>query len=555
MPDLRSFLGGDSISAAFRWTVARFPDNDLVHVPSAACASYSDEPLTITYAEAARAVDALVERYAAAGVGARHRVVLMLENRIEFFVHFLALNALGASLVPVNSEAASEEIAYFAQHSGAALAIVLPEHLDRVRASLTYLDAPQVGVATRCWTEFQSPASLARADAGSGEAALLYTSGTTGLPKGCILSQEYFLHCGRWYNAMGEIAAVREGRERLITPLPLNHSNALAWSFMAMLLSGGCVVQLDRFRPSTWWPSVRESRATIIHYLGVMPAMLLKQAPDAVDPIGAQVRFGFGAGVDPRHHLSFEERFGFPLIEAWAMTETGAGGIIAADHEPRHVGTRCFGVPGGSVRALVIDDDGRPVGDGVAGELLVRQAGLRPDVGFFSGYHGDPAATAAAWIDGWFRTGDVVVRNPDGSMRFVDRARNIVRRSGENIAAVEVEGVLLRHPAVRSCAVMPVPDEIRGEEVGVAIVLSPESVGDEEMAIELFELVNDNLSYFKAPGHLAFVAELPMTGSQKIRRGELRALMTREQEGRRTFDLTARKRRLRGQGSVDRAPA
>lgn len=545
----------DSISAAFRQTVARFPDNDFVHIPAAACASYSDRALTINYADAGRAVDTLAIRYAAAGVGDRHRVVLMLENRIEFFVHFLALNALGASAVPVNSEAAPEEIAYFASHSGAALAIVLPEHLDRVRASLTYLDTPQVGVATRDWAGFQSPMPIARADAAAGEAALLYTSGTTGLPKGCILSQNYFLDCGRWYNAMGEIAAVRDGRERLITPLPLNHSNALAWSFMAMLLSGGCVVQLDRFRPSTWWESVRESSATIIHYLGVMPAMLLKQAPDPADPIGAQVRFGFGAGVDPRHHLSFEERFGFPLIEAWAMTETGAGGIIAADHEPRHVGTRCFGIPGGTVRALVVDDDGRPVADGVAGELLVRQAGPRPDAGFFSGYHGDPAATAAAWTDGWFRTGDIVVRDPDGSMRFVDRAKNIVRRSGENIAAVEVEGVLLRHPAVRSCAVMPVPDEIRGEEVGVAIMLSPDSVGDEALAIELFELVNDSLSYFKAPGHLAFVAELPMTGSQKIRRGELRALMTREQEGGRTFDLTARKRRPRGQGGVDRAQA
>ena len=117
-----------------------------------------------------------------------------------------------------------------------------------------------------------------------------------------------------------------------------------------MIATGGCIVQLDRFHPRTWWSAVRESQATIVHYLGVMPSMLLGAAPDPRDRDHA-VRFGFGAGVDRRHHAAFEQRFGFPLLEAWAMTETGAGAVVIANREPRHVGTSCFGRPEPAVRS------------------------------------------------------------------------------------------------------------------------------------------------------------------------------------------------------------
>ena len=137
---------------------------------------------------------------------------------------------------------------------------------------------------------------------------------------------------------------MRRGMERMLTPLPMFHMNALAYSTMAMLMTGGCLVPLDRFHPRSWWRTVRESRATIIHYLGVMPAILMADPPDPADR-SHDVRFGFGAGVDGMLHAPFEERFGFPLIEAWAMTETGAGAVVAANTEPRHVGTHCFGRP------------------------------------------------------------------------------------------------------------------------------------------------------------------------------------------------------------------
>ena len=150
------------------------------------------------------------------------------------------------------------------------------------------------------------------------------------------------MEVGRLYTGLGGYCRFETG-DRLATPLPVTHMNALAVSFMAMVMTGGCLVQLDRFHPSTWWQSLRDARATAFHYLGVMPAMLLKAPPSPTDDLRGVLRFGFGAGVDPRHHAAFETRFGVPLIEAWAMTETGAGAWITANREPRHVGQRCFG--------------------------------------------------------------------------------------------------------------------------------------------------------------------------------------------------------------------
>ena len=181
---------------------------------------------------------------------------------------------------------------------------------------------------------------------GAAECALLYTSGTTGKPKGCLLSNFYFLNVGQRYLDEGGLCTVRPREDRLITPLPLFHMNALAVSTTAMILSGGCLIQLDRFHPRTWWRDVAESGATIVHYLGVMPAILNSHAED-LHRKQHHVRFGYGANANPSDHAAFEERFGFPLVEAWAMTETGGGALIAASREPRHVGTRCIGSPPG----------------------------------------------------------------------------------------------------------------------------------------------------------------------------------------------------------------
>jgi len=340
-----------------------------------------------------------------------------------------------------------------------------------------------------------------------------------------MLSNRYFLHAGQWYANVGGLAALRPGQERMLTPLPLVHMNAMAYSAMAMLLTGGCLILLDRFHPTTWWRSVRQSQATVVHYLGVMPAMLMKAEPTLEDRTHA-VRFGFGAGVDRTLQAPFESRFGFPLLEAWAMTETGAGAVVMAHDEPRQVGSNCFGREGADVQLRLVADDGRDAAVDQPGELWVRHAGADPRFGFFSGYYKDEAATAEAWAHGWFHTGDIVRRDADGLLHFIDRRKNVIRRSGENISAVEVEAVLNQMPEVKAAAVTATPDAVRGDEVLACIATHAPVPAAERaaLAVRIVQHTLQRLAYYKAPGFVAFVDALPLTASQKIARGEIKAL-------------------------------
>jgi acyl-CoA synthetase (AMP-forming)/AMP-acid ligase II len=474
--------------------------------------AYGIEPGDIGYGQALDLVQSLQRIYAKAGYGPGHRVGLLLENRPAFFLHWFALNALGCSIVPLNPDLRLIELSYVIAHSELVAIVAIPSRHASLREAAGARAVPIVGPD-------DAPMKPTFSSSATDEAALLYTSGTTGRPKGCVLPNEYFLAAGAWYAGLTGLGAMRTGVERMLTPLPLFHMNALAYSAMAMLTTGGCLIPLDRFHPRSWWHTVRDSQATIIHYLGVMPAILMADPPDRVDRMH-QVRFGFGAGVDGKLHAPFEDRFGFPLIEAWAMTETGAGAVVAANHEPRHIGTYCFGRPDASVECRIVTEDGSPTEQG---ELLVRHAGPNPKFGFFREYLKDPGATAEAWQGGWFHTGDVVRRGPDGSLHFVDRRKNVIRRSGENIAAVEVESALRQHHAVSAVAVAPVADPVRGEEV-FACVVATANPGP-ALAKEIVAWCVERLAYYKAPGFIAFVKELPLTSTQKIQRGELRTLV------------------------------
>ena len=489
----------------------------------------------------------LERRYRAAGVRIGQRVGLMLENRPAFFFHWLALNGLGASVVPINPEWRSAELEYLVGHSEIGVAVVPSERVEDLK--LAALDAERRVVVT---TPDLALLATVRDAVSSGDAppdadtecALLYTSGTTGRPKGCVLPNEYFLWAGQWYVEVGGLCRIVPGKERLITPLPMSHMNAMAFSTMVMLLTGGCIVPLDRFHPGTWWNSVRESRATIVHYLGVMPAMLLGAPPDEGDRMHS-VRFGFGAGVSPRLHAAFEERFAFPLLEAWAMTETGAGAVVIANDDPRKVGTACFGKASSQVAWRVVDDEGRDVAAGQPGELLVRWAGDSGRFGFFREYLKDPDATAAAWRGGYFHTGDMVSVDADGDFHFVDRKKNVIRRSGENISAVEVESVLLQHPGIASVGVTAVPDEVRGDEVMACIV--PRGVVKEDdreaYARDVLRFCLDRLAYFKAPGYVAFCERLPLTPTEKIQRAQLKELARQLMASGAYVDLRSLKKR------------
>jgi acyl-CoA synthetase (AMP-forming)/AMP-acid ligase II len=374
------------------------------------------------------------------------------------------------------------------------------------------------------------------------EAGLLYTSGTTGRPKGCILSNDYFLLLADWYMNEGGYVRFEPGRTRILTPLPMFHMNALCCSSIAMIASAGCIIQLDRFHPKSWWRDVSESGATIVHYLGVMPAILL-QLPESEWDTRHKVVCGFGSNVEPEHHLAFEKRYGFPLVEGWAMTEGGAGGVIMCSAEPRHIGTRCFGKVPDRVKLRMVDDADRDVAEGEPGEMILQAGGPDPRRGFFSGYLKDEAATAEGWRNGWWHTGDVVRRGPDGSMHFVDRKKNVIRRSGENIAALEVEGVLQRHPAIAQIGVTSVPDKVRGEEVIACVTLKPGHAADRATAESIVSWCLERLAYYKAPGWVAFDAALPLTPTLKIQRADLKRMAEPLLARATTFDTRGMKKR------------
>ncbi|MDS1139534.1 AMP-binding protein [Pusillimonas sp. SM2304] len=517
----------NTVYHAFTDAARQWPGQPFLCVMPETAHIYGIAAGEITYSQARERIDGLMVAYAAAGYGHGHRAGLLLENRPDFLLHWFALNGLGVSVVPINADLRAAELEYLVGHAEIVIAIALPERHASLAAAARAAGQP---LALAGPDDAPPPAACEaplkdQAPGSASECALLYTSGTTGRPKGCILPNEYFLHAGRWYANIGGLATLRQGSERMLTPLPLVHMNAMAYSVMAMVAIGGCLIPIDRFHPASWWNTVRDARATVVHYLGVMPAILMK-AGAAPQDTAHQVRFGFGAGVERSLHEPFEQRFGFPLLEAWAMTETGAGAVIIANREPRHIGTSCFGQEEADVLVRLLNDAGQDAAADENGELLVRHAGANPRFGFFAGYLKDQAATQEAWQDGWFHTGDIVRRDKQGALHFVDRKKNVIRRSGENISAVEVESVLGQHPAVRTVAVAAVPDAVRGDEVLACVVLHRplESGQAGVLAKDIVAWSLTQLAYYKVPGYVALVDELPLTATNKIQRGELKKL-------------------------------
>lgn len=507
----------ESIHAAFERTRRQFATHPFLHLP----ASSAGGPLSLTYEEAGLKVSELADRYHRAGYGRGHHIALLLESRAEFYLHWLAVNAIGATLLPIAAELVDDELAWLLQHGEADLVVCLPKHLAAVQHASRHGAATQVPAAGSEHSPLPAAREPRSGGAAGGAAAIVFTSGSTGTPKGCLLSNAYFLAFGGWYRDLGGRCRLRAGCERIITPLPPNHVNALAFSSMGAIMTGGCIVQIERFRPAQWWLQAKETGATVMHYLGVMPGMLLKLSEDPLERQHS-LRFGIGGGVRVADHARFEERFGVPLIEAWAMTETGGAGTIATESGPRHVGTGCIGRPSPAYsEAMVVDERDEPVQPGATGELVIRATGSDPRRGFFSGYYRNPEATEAAWRGGWLHSGDLVRQDDEGCLFFVGRRKQIIRRSGENISAAEVESLLASCGNVLQAAVVPVPDEIREEEVFACLVPDAGLAPTQESAEDLLKQMAAHISYFKLPGYIAFVRELPTTATQKLRYGAI----------------------------------
>jgi crotonobetaine/carnitine-CoA ligase len=489
-------------------------------VPPREVRDYHPGGLLWSYAEVAERVQALIERYTAAGYGHGHRVSLVLENRPEFMLHFLALNALGCWVVPLNPEFRNDDLTYVLGHSEVDLIVSLSQHIPAMTEAVRSLGrrvpivehdafAASIERATR-------PGRSGLPSRGS-ESVLMYTSGTTGMPKGCIIDNEYFFFAAERYLSFGGTATVRHGEERLYNPLPLFYANGLAIANPAMILSRNCMIFPDRFHPSSWWTDLVASGATMIHYLGIIPPVLMAR-PVEPEETRHTVRFGLGAGVDPALRVAFEKRFGLTLVEIYGMSEIG---ICSADVSTDRDGkTRSIGRGMPGLEYQLTDDDGVPQPTGTPGELRVRRPGSEARQGLLKEYFRDPETTAHVWKDGWFHTGDILVETP-GGLVFVDRKKHMVRRSGQNISAGEVEATLRTHPAVREVAIIPVADELRDEEVYACVVINEGIEPGPALADALARFSLEKLAYFKIPGWVAFVETLPTTYSQKLRKGAI----------------------------------
>ncbi len=512
-----------TIGETFFRAADRYAEKSLLAVPANAARAYYPAGREITYCEAAKRVRELMLVYAEAGYGVGHRISLLVENRPEHMLHKLAMNALGVCCVPLNPDHRPRELAYLLDHAQVDLVVVLASLEAQLRLGMDQVERsrPQV-VLFENFASGLSPAARKAASVtpeSAAPASILYTSGTTGRPKGCVLSHAYELAGGAWYATRGGLATFGEACERIYNPLPLFHVNASIFSFYCAMLKGNCQVQTDRFQPSRWWTEVYESKATVVHYLGVVVPMLLGQAEHPHER-GHRVRFAVGAGVDPQRHKAFEERFGFPLIEIWGMTEMVRA--IIDNQLPREIGTRAFGRVTPGVEVRVVDDNDVDLPVGQEGEMIVRHSAATPRKHFFSAYLDDEAATETSWRGGWFHTGDIITRDATGLLRFIERRKNIIRRSGENIAAAEVEALLQAHPLVAQAAVLAVKDEVRDEEVLACVVLKNGPAADAmATARVLFEHCNSGLAYYKAPGWLYLTDSIPTTATQKIQKHQI----------------------------------
>ena len=524
-------------------TAGHFPDHDLLVYPRWLAERWGLPQASWTYAEITRITEQLARRYRDAGYGPGHRVAMLLENRPEHFFHWLALNAVGASQVPLNPDYRDEEMRYVLEHSEAQL-VIADALSERVAPA-----AAKAGLRVLASQAEALPPSRRQASGTRGEdaeCALLYTSGTTGKPKGCMLSNGYFFGWGEWYEAQRGLISLRRGEERLMQALPTFHINAVGNSFMGMVFTGGAQIMLDRFHSSTWWRDAVETRATCFHYLGVIPAMLMN-TPASENDKAHHMRFGMGGGVHPTHHAAFEARFGLPLIEGWAMTETGGGGLMTANVEPRHVGKCCIGRPdrpGPPLELRVVGRRGQRAAARRARRAPRAREGRESAAAVLhrlpQGRQPPPRRPGAA-------AGSIPAtssrRTPKGTYFSVDRKKNIMRRSGENIAGIEVEGVLLTHPAVGQVAVLAARDEIRGEEVMAVVAARPGLARDRALAESIAEHCPDALAYYKAPGYVAFLDELPTTSTQKLQAAALGELDANPATQAGSFDLRSRKQK------------
>lgn len=475
----------------------------------------------VTYYELDRGSHAVAANLLSRGIQKGDRVATFMSNAAaQLFSWFGAVRA-GLIWVPLNAALVGEDLKYALQNSGAAVLIGDEESIGKLRNIRSELGPIAVfstgGPAVDCeafsvLTEYSGQLPPLPATLPSDPGAILYTGGTTGLPKGVILPQFSFVLAGlRYRDSFG----VRPG-ERHYSTMPLFHAGAIQWGIMGPLISDMTTVIDRRFSASTYFDRLRETRANVIDAFGVVLSMLCAQPPSSKDQDHC-VRISVGAvhGLPPSVPAQFTSRFGIPLLLLYGLTE-GGGAMLTTN---RDFCGASNGRPHGWVELLIANEDGSPMPVGETGDVLLRPTHANM---FMQGYFGDAEKSLQSFRDCWLHTGDLGRVDAEGNFWFVGRKAHWLRRRGESISAVEVETILAKCPGVREAAVVPVPSELGDDDVKAFIV---NEEGTDSDPARISEWCVSQMAAFKIPRFIEFIKVLPRsTTKMEIDRAALRRL-------------------------------
>lgn len=486
---------------------------------------FGDSPLTV--GELDERVTRVANAFLQLGIGKGDKVAIMLPNCPEFLYAWFGLNKIGAVEVPINVALKGAGLSYQIVQSDSVLLIADTQYLDRLTQvasdltsvrSVVFFDSGAGPHAGSSWQGFpalsfpqllEQPAKLPKIEVHYGDlASILYTSGTTGVSKGVMLSHHY------WYAIWAEAVSYCRYTEDdvLYTGLPFFHGNAQGLTIGPALLADAKAVIVERFSASRLLDDCRRWHCTEANYIGGIIPILLKQAPrddDADNPLRLMV--GAAAPIDVWHQ--FETRFRTTLMELYGMTECYC--CLANPFEERRPGSCGKAITGWDVK--IVDDDDNEVAPGTTGEFIARPQ--RMFVGT-TGYYKKPEATLDLFKNFWMHTGDLGRMDEDGYFYFVDRKKQALRRRGENISSFEVEAVINANPAVLESCVVGVPSDVGEDDVKAVVVLKS---GGALRAEELIQWCEPRLAYFAIPRYIAFRDELPKTPSERVEKYKIKA--------------------------------
>ncbi len=450
------------------------------------------------------------------GLKAGERCVIHLGNSVGFMLAFWALQELEAVAVPTIVQYAGDELRYVVEHCEAWGVITDGEQIEKVRRATTRHRVELIveGSANRGETNMeQLIAASANADlpgnAGRPEAMMLYTSGTTARPKGVVLSHAGSVFTGQAYANHFRL----QPTDRVLTCMPLFHINGMCIQMLPTVISGASNLLVPKFSVSRYWGWVRENQVTVGHLVAGPMRLLLAEPESAHDRDHRMRLMGFALPLETKEIETFESRFGFPLCMLWGLTETcGAGTAMPPyfDRRPLYQGIGPA-MPGFDVQ--VFDDGGGACPVGEVGELAVRGPGV------MLRYLNDADASDQVLRNDWLLTGDLGYVDQYGYCHFVERKKDMLKPSGENVAASEIERVIMDYAGVLECGVVGVPDPNRHEIVVAFVVPVPDRTLDVE---GLLDFCRSRLAAFKVPARIEVRSELPKTSIGKIQKGELR---------------------------------